>query len=97
MQNAEGASGGSFYFERGLRGIPFQMQLFQFGMHDIRTDDADHEETHKQEEIEAVKGAAIVKPFGDKVGESNASTPLMDDEVAIDQNLRRRPGVRLAQ
>src|SRR5687768_5404368 len=66
-------------------------------MHDVCTEDADHEKGHEQEEIDAGERASAIEPFGNKVGESNAGAPLLNDEVAVNKNLRGRTGVGPAQ
>jgi len=97
VQNAEGTGGGGFHFERGLGRVFFEVEFLEFGMHDVSSQEADHEEAHEQKEIQALEGATAVKPFGDEMGEGDAGAPLLHDEVAVHEDLRGCAGVGFAK
>ena len=97
MENCERTGGGSFHFRGGLHGVFLEMQLLELGVHDVGAENADHEKTHEQKQRQALEGAAVVEPLRDEVSQADASAPLLHNEVAVNEDLRRCSGVGYAQ
>ena len=97
MQNTEGAGGGFFDFEGGLRRVALDVEFFHAGVHDVCAQDVNQEKTDENEEGNSTEGAATVKPFGDQVRDGDSRAPKLNNEVAVDENLRGSSGVGPAQ
>lgn len=94
MEDAKRTLGRGFHLLRRLGRIHAEVEFLEFRVHDIGTQDADHEKRHEKKEIQTGKWPSTVEPFGNEMRQSDSRAPLLDDEISVNKNLRGRPCMR---
>lgn len=91
MKDAE-VAGGVFALGRGaLRGIFHQVKLFHLWREQACSGEGDSQADEQDEDRRFGEKFASVKPVEDQMNERDDGAPLLQDQVAFDQNLRDGP------
>lgn len=94
MQDAKRTLGGGFHLLSRLGRIHAEVEFLEFRVHDVGTQNTDHEKGHEKKEIQTGKWPSTVEPFGNEVCQSDPRAPLLDDEISVNKNLCGRSCMR---
>ena len=67
------------------------------GLKKVPAENTDHEQAHKQDQDQAMERATSVKPFRNEVRNGDRRAPLLDDKIAMDDDLGCRTGMSFSE
>ena len=88
VEDAKVAVGVGFLGRGALRGIFVEVKFFHARREEARSEQGDTEAEDENDERGFSEKFAGVQPVEDKVNESDGGAPLLEDHVALDENLR---------
>ena len=97
MKDAEGSRRALLHFRRALLRVFFEVQVVHARLEHVAAENTNHEQSHEEEQDQAVERAPRVKPLRDQLADRNRRTPLLHNEIALNKQLCRRAGMRSAE
>jgi hypothetical protein len=74
-----------------------KVEMLHVRLHPVTAHDADEEGDHDNGEAQSIKGFACVEPFGNEMDDGDDTAALMEDEIAMENDLSSGTGIFQAE